>query len=59
MSGVERGEVRNKEDTPFLKYNVDQLDLEYKLRKQREHQNRLKYMEVQLPAFNSRLPRLV
>lgn len=51
---VGRATLRNKNNVPFGEYNVQLFDMNYKLKKQQEHYEKLKMMEVTLPAFNSK-----
>jgi hypothetical protein len=51
---VARATLRNHNDVPFGEYNLQMFDMNYKVKKQQEHYEKLKMMEVTLPAFNSK-----
>lgn len=39
-------------------YNLNSYDIEFRMRKRIEHAKKLKLMEISVPGFNSKVPRL-
>jgi hypothetical protein len=39
-------------------YNVSNFDINYRLKKKLEHQQKLRLMEVSVPPFDSKVPRI-
>jgi uncharacterized membrane protein len=40
-------------------YNLNSYDIEFRMRKRIDHKNKLRLMDISIPAFNSKVPRSV
>ena len=55
-SGRSKPELESKSN-PFGNYNLEYFDMQYRLKKKQEHIDKLRIMEVSLPAFNTKAKR--
>jgi hypothetical protein len=49
-----RATIRNRNDNPFGEYDLRHYNIEHRLERQQEQYQKLRLMEVTLPAFNTK-----